>query len=86
MVVEARISRMLGMLSRQEEEAHLTLLRLNGAPTSIPVHFSASELLELLAHDNKRGYLPPVRGKYDMVLLERLGVPHRTGGTVLTQI
>ncbi len=86
MVVEARISRMLGMLSRQEEEAHLTLLRLNGAPTSIPVHFSASELLELLAHDNKRGYLPPVRGKYDMVLLERLGVPHRTGGTVLTQV
>ncbi len=74
------------MLSRQEEEAHLTLLRLNGAPTSIPVHFSASELLELLAHDNKRGYLPPVRGKYDMVLLERLGVPHRTGGTVLTQV
>ncbi len=86
MVVAARISRMLGMLSRQEEEAHLTLLRLNGAPTSIPVHFSASELLELLAHDNKRGYLPPVRGKYDMVLLERLGVPHRTGGTVLTQV
>ena len=86
MVVAARISRILGMLSRQEEEAHLTLLRLNGAPTSIPVHFSASELLELLAHDNKRGYLPPVRGKYDMVLLERLGVPHRTGGTVLTQV
>ncbi len=86
MVVAARISHLLGMLSRQEEEAHLTLLRLNGAPTSIPVHFRASELLELLAHDNKRGYLPPVRGKYDMVLLERLGVPHRTGGTVLTHV
>jgi 3-dehydroquinate synthetase len=86
MVVAARISRMLGMLSRQEEEAHLTLLRRNGAPTRVPRHVSAQELLELMAHDNKRGYLPPVRGKYDMVLLERLGVPHRTGGTVLTHV
>ncbi len=39
-----------------------------------------------MAHDNKRGYLPSVHGKYDMVLLERLGVPHRTEGTVLTQV
>jgi hypothetical protein len=40
----------------------------------------------VMAHDNKRGYLPPVHGKYDMVLLERLGVPHRTKGTMLTQV
>ena len=86
MVVAARISRMLGMLSRQEEEAHRTLLRRNGAPTRVPRHVSAQELLELMAHDNKRGYLTPVRGKYDMVLLERLGVPHRTGETVLTHV
>ncbi len=86
MVVEAHISYLLGMLSREEEEAHVTLLRLNGAPTSIPLHFSTPELLHLMAHDNKRGYLPPVHGKYDMVLLERLGVPHRTEGTVLTQV
>ncbi len=86
MVVAARISRMLGMLSQREEEAHRTLLRRNGAPTRVPRHVSAQELLELMAHDNKRGYLPPVRGKYDMVLLERLGVPHRTGGTVLTHV
>ncbi len=79
MVVAARISRMLGMLSRQEEER-------NGAPTRVPRHVSAQELLELMAHDNKRGYLTPVRGKYDMVLLERLGVPHRTGETVLTHV
>ncbi len=72
--------------SPREEEAHLTLLRLNGAPTSIPLHVSAQELLDLMAHDNKRGYLPSVHGKYDMVLLERLGVPHRTEGTVLTQV
>ncbi len=86
MVVAARISRMLGMLSQEEEEAHRTLLRRNGASTSIPRHVSARELLELMAHDNKRGYLPPVHGKYDMVLLERLGVPHRTEGTVLTHV
>jgi 3-dehydroquinate synthetase len=86
MVVAARISRMLGMLSRQEEEAHRTLLRRNGAPTSVPLHVSAQELLEVMAHDNKRGYLPPVHGTYDMVLLERLGVPHRTKGTMLTQV
>ncbi len=86
MVVAARISHLLGMLSRQEEEAHRTLLRRNGAPTSIPRQVSAQELLELMAHDNKRGYLPPVHGEYDMVLLERLGVPHRTEGTVLTHV
>ncbi len=86
MVVAARISCMLGMLSQREEEVHLTLLRRNGAPTRVPRHVGAQELLELMAHDNKRGYLPPVRGKYDMVLLERLGVPHRTDGTVLTQV
>jgi 3-dehydroquinate synthetase len=86
MVVAARISRMLGMLSRQEEEAHRTLLRRNGAPTLVPRHVGSQELLESMAHDNKRGYLPPVHGKYDMVLLERLGVPHRTGGTVLTHV
>jgi len=86
MVVAARISRLLGMLSQREEEAHRILLRLNGAPTRVPWHVSAQELLDLMAHDNKRGYLPPVHGTYDMVLLERLGVPHRTGGTVLTQV
>ncbi len=86
MVVEAHISHLLGMVSQEEEEAHLTLLRLNGAPTLIPLQFGVQELLELMAHDNKRGYLSPVHGKYDMVLLERLGVPHRTGGTVLTQV
>ncbi len=86
MVVAARISHLLGMLSQQEEEAHRTLLRRNGAPTRVPRQVSAQELLEVMAHDNKRGYLPSVRGTYDLVLLERLGAPHRTKGTVLTQV
>jgi 3-dehydroquinate synthetase len=86
MLVAARISVMLGMLSRTDEAAHYELLRRNGAPTAIPATCSLEDLAAVIALDNKRGYLPAVAGMRDMVLLEHLGTPHRTNGSVLTPV
>ena len=86
MLVAARISAMLGMLSRTDEAAHYELLRRNGAPTTIPATYALDDLAAVIALDNKRGYLPAVAGMRDMVLLERLGAPHRTNGSVLTPV
>jgi 3-dehydroquinate synthase/2-deoxy-scyllo-inosose synthase len=86
MVVEARIARMLGLLSDYEFAVHLRLLRANGAPTAIPSAVTADALLPILAQDNKRGYLTAQQGTVEMVLLTELGRPNISGGTVLTQV
>ncbi len=86
MLVEARISRLMGLLSTEDEHAHLELLQQNGAPTLIPPAFSAQAVVAALAQDNKRGYLPVQHGTYAMVLLEQLGKPHRNEGTLLTPV
>jgi 2-deoxy-scyllo-inosose synthase len=86
MVVEATISRRLGLLPQPDLGAHLALLRANGACTVVPTAYDTEALLSIVQKDNKRGYLPHVPGKVDMVLLEQLGRPNRTGKTVLTQV
>src|SRR5258706_1440772 len=86
MLVAARISRMMGLLSASDEQAHIQLLRRNGVPTAIPREIPTGALISAINHDNKRGYLPAALGSYLMVLLERLGRPHRSEGTVLTQV
>lgn len=86
MVVEARIARMLGLLSDYEFAVHLRLLRANGAPTAIPAAVTADALLPILAQDNKRGYVAARPGTVEMVLLTELGRPNISGGTVLTQV
>ncbi len=86
MLVAARVSRMLGLLHSADEEAHLVLLRRNGAPLVIPPVLSVEAIMAVTAHDNKRGYLPAVSGSVPMVLLERLGTPHRHEGTLLTHV
>jgi 3-dehydroquinate synthase/2-deoxy-scyllo-inosose synthase len=86
MVVEATISRQLGLLPQPDLGAHLALLRANGAYLAVPTVYGTETLLTIMRKDNKRGYLPYVPGKIDLVLLEQLGRPNRTGKTVLTQI
>ncbi len=86
MLVAARISCMMGLLSADDEQAHFDLLRRNGVPTTIPEEIPTGALISAINHDNKRGYLPETMGTSLMVLLERLGKPHRSQGTVLTQV
>jgi len=86
MVVDAELSRRLGLLSEHDLKAHYTLLRANGAPTALPAGYGSEDLLSIMRRDNKRGYLPAIPGTYDLILLERLGKPLRTGQTVLTQV
>lgn len=87
MLVAARISAMLGLLTQAEEEEHHLLLSRNGAPTAIPAELPTRDILDILRHDNKRGRLLPLpTGTVNMVLLEHLREPHRTRGTVLTQV
>jgi 3-dehydroquinate synthetase len=86
MVVEATLAHHLGMLSWADLEAHYALLQANGASTAIPGDYSTETLLDIMRNDNKRGYLPYVPGRMDIVLLTGLGQPNRTGKTVLTQV
>jgi 3-dehydroquinate synthase/2-deoxy-scyllo-inosose synthase len=55
-------------------------------PTAIPEEIPTVALISAINHDNKRGYLPETMGNSLMVLLDRLGRPHRSQGTVLTQV
>lgn len=86
MVVEAELSHQLGLLSAADVQLHYTLLHANGAPTAIPPEQHVERLLSLMRRDNKRGYLPPREDTIDLVLLEGLGRPKRTGQTLVTQV
>lgn len=87
MLVAARVSRALGMLSDEEVAYHVDLLQRNGAMTAIPADLSTQDILQMVGHDNKRGRLRPLpQGAYNLVLLKHLREPNRTRGTVLTQV
>ncbi|MET9232357.1 2-deoxy-scyllo-inosose synthase [Lentzea sp. NPDC003310] len=86
MLAAARISRELGHLDRADEEAHLELLRRNGAPTRLPADLEIEDVLATVRLDNKRGYLRDTTGKRDLILLEALGRPLRTGSKLITQV
>jgi 3-dehydroquinate synthetase len=85
-LVAARIATLLGHLDPAVEAAHQHLLERNGGPTTFPPGLTVPALRETIRKDNKRGYLPPRRGYVDMVLLDGLGRPHRSGGSIVTQV
>ncbi|HEX3488974.1 MAG TPA: 2-deoxy-scyllo-inosose synthase [Streptosporangiaceae bacterium] len=86
MLVAARVSARLGLLSAAGERAHHYLLERNGIALSFPPGLTAEALLAAMRRDNKRGYQPPEPGRIDMVLLDALGRPHIEGGRLLTQV
>lgn len=89
MIVEATISHRLGLLSVSDLQAHYELLEANGTPVALPNHpaYRTENLLKILAISNKRGGSQPVTSDtYDMVLLEALGKPVRTGNTVISHV
>lgn len=85
-LVAARIAASLGIAGPEVEQAHEALLARNGAPTMLPACTEPSRLMEAVGLDNKRGYVPHRPGYVDMVLLERLGQPHLTDGSIITQV
>jgi 3-dehydroquinate synthetase len=86
MVVAAEIGRRLGVTDDELRDAHLDLLGRLDAPTLIPLSADRAELSMRIYHDNKRGYLAPVSGVRDMVLLEGPGRPVRTDGKPLMRV
>lgn len=86
MLTAARAARLLGVLDAGSEWTHWELLELNGAPTELPAGIQPHHVLELARLDNKRGYLRERPGHRDMVLLEGIGQPLRSGSSLLTQV
>lgn len=85
-LVAARIATTLGVGDPAAEQAHESLLRLNGAPTMLRAGLTADRLLQAIRLDNKRGYIPHTPGHIDMILLASLGRPHLSGGSIITQV
>ncbi|MDV9194450.1 2-deoxy-scyllo-inosose synthase [Streptomyces sp. Wh19] len=85
MLAAARMSRELGGLDGADEAAHHELLDRNGALTSLG-GFDTDDVLRLIRLDNKRGYVRPRTGACDFVLLDGLGRPRITNGSMITQV
>ena len=82
----ARIATLFGIGDPAVEEAHETLLLLNGAPTYFRGDFDADRLMQAIRLDNKRGYIPHRLGCIDMILLAGLGQPNHADGSIITQV
>lgn len=86
MVAAARISLQRGWLADGEVALHESLLDEVGAPTRIPTWLDIEELLKLVRHDNKRGYLAAEANEAPLVLLTRLGFPAGEPGRPLVLV
>lgn len=86
MLAAARVSRELGLLDLADEAAHRELLERAGAPVRLPADAGVDAVLAAVRLDNKRGYVKPVAGMCDMILLDGLGKPHQADGTLITQV
>jgi len=75
LLVEAHVSHARGLLRDTEVRQHYSLLRRNGAPTTLPQTLDLDALIRLIRDDNKIGYLPRREGYHVMVLLQHLGQP-----------
>jgi 3-dehydroquinate synthetase len=90
-LVAARVATLLGIGDPDVEQAHETLLHLNGAPTCYSAELfsagsEAGQLMQAIRLDNKRGYVPHRPGCIDMILLAGLGQPYQAGGTIIAQV
>jgi len=76
MVVAAHISHARGWLSAAHVALHEEVVAALGAPTTLPDTISIDDVLDVVAADNKRGYLPAAApNAVPFVLLRDLGVP-----------
>jgi 3-dehydroquinate synthase/2-deoxy-scyllo-inosose synthase len=87
MLAEGRAAMEMGWLSPADMQAHRELIAAAaGRQLTIPDNLATDEILSVLDHDNKLGYLPRRRGFVDMVQLTGLGRPVITNGRALAQV
>ena len=86
MLAEARAAMESGWLSPADMQAHRDLIAAIGCPLTIPASVATRDILGVLAHDNKLGYLPHRDGFADIVQLRGLGQPVITEGRALAQV
>lgn len=87
LLVEARIARLMKLMTSRDEERIARLVALNGGPTRFPSYLNPQDIMDWVECDNKGGnYLPRKKEHTAFVLLEQPGIPHQTGGTVLTHV
>ena len=85
-LVETRVAIKRGHLDPSVEPLVEDLALRNGAPVTLPPGPSDRAILEALGCDGKRGWLPAIPGYVDLVLLDDLGILHKTDGVPLTQV
>jgi 3-dehydroquinate synthase/2-deoxy-scyllo-inosose synthase len=85
MVTAARVAATLGYLSEDAVAVHLELLERNGAPTELP-GLATADVVSVVGHDNKRGYVAGRADHHGLILLEGLGRPHREDGSLITLV
>jgi 3-dehydroquinate synthase/2-deoxy-scyllo-inosose synthase len=86
MLAAAEIARFVTHLPSADVALHHRLIDRLGVPRRLPDGVTASDVLRVIAHDNKRGYLPYRDGSVSMILLDTLGRPRMTDGLPLTYV
>lgn len=82
MIVAAEISQELSYLTAPAVEQHRTLLAELGAPARLPEGADVSQIISIVRQDNKRGLIGCDEDEIPMVLLERLGAPVISNGSL----
>lgn len=85
MLVAAHISHARGWLSSDIVDLHENIVR-RLAPTRLPASLRVDDVLAVLCHDNKRGYIRCEPGSVAFVLLEDLGKPAGEGAMPLVPV
>jgi 3-dehydroquinate synthetase len=76
MIAASRVAVAQGLLAPAHAALHVELLACAGAATALPPGITVDEVIEVVHHDNKRGYLPGLTGgQVAMILLTDLGRP-----------
>jgi 3-dehydroquinate synthetase len=86
LLAAARVAGELGYLPASDQHAHRVLLERAGAPAVLPYRVPAKDFLDLLHEDDGPGQRQARPGTIAMVLLDRLGSPHRAGGTCFASV
>ncbi|MCX7747711.1 MAG: 2-deoxy-scyllo-inosose synthase [Clostridia bacterium] len=86
MLCAAEVSHKMGFLTEADVVLHTDLLKKIGAITRIPEELKLESILSVMRFDNKRGYLSSEKGKFHMIILEKIGKPLMNNGSLLTSV